>query len=131
MLEKYSYAITIILLISSIVSPIVVAMINNKHQIKVMQLDMYEEAKRKALSDFIDCAQTTIYSSGDADATLAYIISFEKLFIYFSDVSIEAIRPFDHSRTEAINNRTAESARIANNELNKFIANLSKQIQKK
>lgn len=127
MLEKYSYAITIILLISSIVSPIIVTFINNKQQIRIMQLNMYEEAKRKALSDFIDFAQATIYNS---DNTLEYISSFEKLFIYFSNISVETIKPFDHARANAVNNNTAENVRIANNELNTFIANLSKQIRK-
>lgn len=131
MLEKYSYAITIILLLSSVFSPIIIALINNKHQIKVMQLDMYEEAKRKALSDFIECAQSTIYDYEDSDTLLQYIISFEKLFIYFSGISVESIKPFDHARGKIVTDNSSENIRIANNELNKLVANLSQQIQKK
>lgn len=131
MLEKYSYAITIILLISSIVSPIITAIINNRHQLAIKKIDMYETAKRNALSEFIDCAQATILNSDDSRETMnKYISSFDKLFIYFSDISVETIIPFDHARGNLSRNYSDENYKKANHELSKFVSSLSNQIKK-
>lgn len=126
-----SLTITGIIALCAIVSPIVTALISNCHQTKLKKLDMYEEAKRKSLSDFIDSAQATIFNSDDADVLLEYTSNFDKLFIYFSDFSLETIKPFEDARVNLVKNSSAENLQIANRELSRIVFNLSKQIKKK
>lgn len=115
----------------AIVSPIVTAVINNCHQTKIKKLDMYEEAKRNALSNFINSAQATIFNSEDPEIMLQYSSNFDKLFIYFSKISLDTIKPFDSARVEVNKNNTPENFKKANNELSKIVITLAKQINKK
>ena len=48
-MEWFSWVVAIILLISSVISPWLVNKENNKHQLELKKLDMYENAKRKIL----------------------------------------------------------------------------------
>lgn len=129
-MEFWSWTIAVILGLSAIVSPIITTVINNCHQTKIKKMDMYENAKRNVLSEFIMSAQASIFNS-DHDTMLEYITSLNKLFIYFSNISLESLKPFDHARAEVINNYSDEKYRIANRELNKIVFSLSKQIDKK
>ena len=56
-MEWFSWVVAIILLISSVISPWLVNKENNKHQLELKKLDMYENAKRKALSEFIEYSE--------------------------------------------------------------------------
>lgn len=125
MLEKYSYAITIILLISSIVSPIVTTIINNKHQLALKNLDMYENAKRKALSDFIECAEDFLLNPLYVEQSVKYYASLDKLFIYFSNISLDTFIPLDKA------SKNIDDLSTAKLELSKIAQELSKQIKKK
>lgn len=130
---KFDFTITISILIAiiALISPIVTAIINNCHQTKIKKMDMYETSKRDALSNFINSAQAAILNPEKTENMLAYTSSFTKLFIYFSGLSLEDIKPFDFARTQANNNATAENFQKANCELSKLVSNLSKQIKKK
>lgn len=122
--------ISIIIAIIALISPIVTAIINNCHQTKIKKMDMYETAKREALTDFIHSAQATIFNSENPEFMLSYIASFNKLFIYFTDISSETLNSFDRARADVANNLTEETFQKANYELSKIISNLSKQIKK-
>ena len=125
-------SISIVFATIALISPIITTIINNRYQIKLKKLDMYEEAKRNALSDFIVSAQASILNSdNDEEVVLNYTSSFDKLFIYFSKISIETIKPFDKARAEANQDCNAETLQNANRELSKLIFTLSKQISKK
>lgn len=62
-MEFWSWTIAVILGISAIISPIVTALINNKYQLKLKNIEVYELAKRTALEDFIKNACNYKYSS--------------------------------------------------------------------
>ncbi len=123
--------VSIVIAIIALISPIVTAIINNCHQTKIKKMDMYETAKREALSDFILSAQATMFNSENSEFLHKYATSFNKLFIYFSDISLETIKPFDHARIDLNNNDTSENYQKANYELSNIVSNLSKQIKKK
>ena len=124
MLEKYSYAITIILLISSIISPIVTTVINNKHQLALKKLDMYEIEKRKALADFIECAEDFLLNPHYVEQSVKYYSSLDKLFIYFSDISLNTFTSLEKA------SKNLDDLSIAKLELSKIAQKLSKQIKK-
>ena len=128
--NTFSCIFAIVIGIIAFVSPIITAIINNDHQTKIKKLDMYEAAKRNALSDFITAAQASLFAPDGTETMLEYTASFDRLFIYFSDISLDTIRPFDIARTEVNNNNTSENFKKANTELSKIVIELSKQISK-
>jgi len=129
-LEQFSYIIAIILLLSSIISPIATAIINNKHQAKMKKLEIFENDKKLALAEFIKNAQQVAYNPNDPEIELAYASSFNNLFLYFSNVSIEMILPFDELRAEIAKTDKADDFQQANRELTNIVQELSKQIEK-
>ena len=82
MIEWFSYAVAIILLLSSIISPIITAIINNRHELKLKELDMFNKSKRVALNDFINCASNLIKTRSEADIC-EYFKALNKLYIFF------------------------------------------------
>ncbi len=129
-LEKFSYIIAIILLLSSIISPIVVAIINNMHQTKMKQIEIFENNKTQALANFIENAQQVAYNPTDSETELNYANSFNVLFLYFSNISLDTISKFDKCRAEIVKNDTTENFQKANRELTSIVQELSKQIVK-
>ena len=129
-MEWFSYAVAVILLVASIVSPIITTHMNNKHQKELKKIDIYEDAKKEALSNFIDSAQVLNYNPTDSDAMYEYCIAFDKLFIYFSDISLDTIKDLETARKEIAKNDTQENFKKANRELTKIVQVLSKQIVK-
>jgi len=123
-MEWYSYVVAIILLISSVISPWLVNRENNKHQLKIKKLDMYEESKRNALSEFIECAQDYLLNNQYKEQTIKYYSSLNKLFIYFSDIDLTTFIPFENVINDEDNYRKAIL------ELSKIVHVLSKQIPK-
>lgn len=123
-MEWYSYVVAVILLISSVISPWLVNKENNKHQLKLKKLDMYEESKRKALNDFIECAQDYLLNLNYVEQSVKYYSSLNKLFVYFTDIDLNTFLPFEN----ACNN--SQNYKIAIIELSKIVQLLSKQIKK-
>lgn len=123
--------VTIIIAIVAFISPIITTFFNNLHQTKIKKLDMYEDCKRIALSEFITAAQAVIFNSENKEFMLKYTSSYDKLFIYFSDITIDTIKPFESARIKDANEDTTESFHLANYELTKLVVTLSKQIRKK
>lgn len=122
-MEWYSYVVAVILLVSSVISPWLVNVENNKHQLKIKKLDMYEEAKRKTLSNFIECAQDYLLNLNYIEQSIKYYSSLNSLFIYFTDIDLTTFIPFEN----AIKNN---NYKVSTLELSKIVQVLSKQIQK-
>ena len=116
--------LSIIIAVIALISPIITTMINNHHQEKLKKIDMYEEAKRKALSDFICCAQDYLLNLNYVEQTVKYYSSLHNLFIYFSDIDLITFIPFENACTKPNNHRAAIV------ELTKIVQALSKQIKK-
>lgn len=123
-MEWFSYTVAVILLISSIVSPIITTLINNYHQTKLKKIDMYEEAKRKALSEFIECAQDYLLNLEYVEQSVKYYSSLNRLFIYFTDIDLTTFIPFDNA------SKNTNNYKVAISELTKIVQVLSKQIKK-
>ena len=123
-MEWFSYSVAVILLISSIVSPIITTLINNHHQTKLKKIDMYEEAKRKALSEFIEYSQDYLLNPHYVEQSVKYYASMNKLFIYFTDININTFIPFDNA------SKNTDNYKVAIFELTKIVEALSKQIKK-
>lgn len=129
-IDWFSSAVAIILLISSVLSPIITTIINNHHKAKIKKIDIYETDKKETLSEFISNAQLAIYNPTDPEIVLNYTDSFNKLFLYFKDFSLETIKPFDKARTEVAKNDCLENSQKAKRELTNIVQVLSKQILK-
>lgn len=123
-MEWFSYTVAVILLISSIVSPVITTLINNHHQTKLKKIDMYEEAKRKALSEFIECAQDYLLNLEYVEQSVKYYSSLNRLFIYFTDIDLTTFIPFDNAC------KITDNYKVAISELTKIVQFLSKQIKK-
>lgn len=122
-MEWYSYAVAVILLISSVVSPWLVNKENNKHQLSLKKLDLYEASKRKALADFIDSAEDYLLNLHYVEQNVKYYASMNKLFLYFSNLDLSMFVSFDKACKE-------ENISVATVELSKISQVLSKQISK-
>lgn len=123
-MEWFSYTVAVILFISSIVSPIITTLINNYHQLKIKKLNMYEKAKRDALSNFVESAQDYLLNFHSVEQSIKYYSSINKLFIYFSDIDLSTFIPFE------IASKESENYNKATYELSKIVQLLSEQIMK-
>lgn len=87
-MEWFSYAVAVILFLSSVISPWLVNKENNKHQLSLKKLDMYEDAKRKSLNNFINSASrlSSDYCNDNLDK---YHYSLACLYIYFKEIPTE------------------------------------------
>lgn len=122
-MEWFSWVVAIILLISSIASPWLVTKENNAHQLDLKKLDIYELQKRKALEEFIECAQDCLLNKFYTEQNVKYHASLNKLFLYFSNIDINTFKKFDaYYKNDDIDNAT--------NELTNIVQVLSEQIKK-
>lgn len=117
-MEWFSYAVAVILLISSVISPWLVNKENNKHQLKLKKLDMYEECKRKSLEKFIS-ASLNLHENYSLGALEEYYKSINFLYIYFKTVP---------SNINILNSLKGSPELF--NELTKIVQVLSEQIEK-
>lgn len=118
-MEWFSWVVAVILLISSVISPWLVNKSNNEHQLKLKKLDMYEEAKRKALTDFIK-ACTNLRFNDSLGASDEFNRSINCLYLYFNDIPAN-IFSLEKSRNNGLD---------FSKELTKIVQDLSKQITK-
>lgn len=116
-MEWFSYAVAVILLISSIVSPITTTIINNIHQTNIKKLEMYELSKRNALEDFVKCA-SKCFDAPSLGYLYDYYNSLNNLYIYFSDVPPET------------NNLISLKGTSFNQQLTSIVVKLSSEIKK-
>lgn len=62
-MEFWSWVIAVILGLSAIISPIATSLINNRYQLKMKNIEVYELAKRETLENFIKIACILKYTS--------------------------------------------------------------------
>mgnify|MGYP000000308521 CR=1 FL=1 len=123
-MEWFSYAVAVILLVSSIISPIITTIISNCHQTKLKKIRMDEASTRKALAEFIECAQDYLLNPHYIEQSVKYYSSMDKLFIYFTGIDINTFIPFDNV------SKNTDNYKMAIFELTKIVQFLSKQIKK-
>lgn len=116
--------LSIVIAVIALVSPIITTVINNRYQLKLKKIDMYEEAKRQVLSDFIENAQEYLLNPGYIESTVKYYSSLDKLFLYFSDIDLNTFMPFDKA------SKNTDDFSVATVELTKIVQLLSKQVKK-
>ena len=119
-MEWFSYAVAVILFISSVISPWLVNKENNKHQLNLQNLETYELAKRKALEDFIK-ASSNIYANNTLGSLDKFYDSINCLYIFFNNV------PDGLSSLIDLRNENYEDFF---NVLNNYVQDLSQQISK-
>ena len=129
-MEWYSYVIAIVLGISAVISPIATAIINNSHQIKLKKIEIYEKDKKDALSNFISSSQLLIYSPNDECYLEKHLESFNKLLIYFKNISPTSNTKFIELINEVKNRDCQENVLKATLELTNIVQDLSKEITK-
>lgn len=120
----FTLTLSIVIAVIALISPIITTVINNRHQLKIKKIDMYEESKRQALSEFIENAQEYLLNSDYEKPTIKYHSSLDKLFLYFSDIDLNTFISFE----KAIKNKDDFS--IAMDELTKIVQVLAKQVKK-
>lgn len=117
-MEWFSQAVAVILLIASIISPIVTTLINNKHQLKLKKLEIFEIQKRNVLEEFIACSSKRMTGSFSPSQLSDFYNSLNKLYIYFSNIP------------ETANSLISLSDEKFTNELTNIVVTLGKQIKK-
>ena len=112
--------ITVILALSAIISPIIVAIINNRFQIKMKQIENYDLAKRDALTNFAEAL-------GKYKAS----VTFRDEEIFFS--SLYSLLPYFEIETTFFTKlvESKDNTEVLFSETNKLIIELSKQIKYK
>lgn len=116
-MEWFSYVVAVILFISSIVSPWLVTRENNKQQLKLRKLDLFEISKRKVLENFINCASKNINAMSSHERE-EYISSLNTLYVYFDNVP------------KSVNTLLTCNRNEFSNELTNIVQVLSRQITK-
>lgn len=98
-MEWFSWTVAVILLISSVLSPWLVTHENNKQQLKLRKLDLFEISKRKVLENFINCASKNINSSMSPHEREEYTSALNVLYVYFGNVpkSINTLLNLNHN----------------------------------
>lgn len=112
--------ITVILALSAIISPIIVAIINNRFQIKMKQIENYDLAKRDTLANFAEALGKYKASVTFKDEEI-FFSSLYSLLLYF-----EIDTTFFTKLVES-----KDDTEILFFESNKLIIELSKQIKYK
>ena len=114
--------ITTVIAVCAIISPVITAIINNVHQSKIKRIEIYELAKRQALTDYITASYNYL-SSQTTENKSKFFIALNNLYVYFD------ISDFNyHDLSGAINSYDCENHSYYSQ---KLISNLSKQIEKK
>lgn len=116
-MEWFSWLIAISIGLAAVISPIATAIINNKHQLELKKLEIYELAKRNALENFIKSA-SRCFDSRTLGNLYDYYNSLNNLYIYFTNIPSE------------ISNLENCSGSKFTKELNNIVIKLSSQIQK-
>ena len=112
--------ITVILALSAIISPIIVAIINNRFQIKMKQIENYDLAKRDALTNFAKALGKYKASVTFKDEEI-FLSSLYSLLPYFEINTIFFTKLIE----------SKDNTDILFSESNKLIIELSKQIKYK
>ena len=119
-MEDFSYIVAIALGLAAILSPIATALINNDYLAKQKQIELYDLAKRKSLSDYIE-ASLTLANNKTLENETQFYIALNKLYIYFSDLS-----KFDYDKLSDINYK----AEYQSDYSHELVEQLAKQIKK-
>ena len=90
-MEFWSWVMAVILGLSAIISPIVTAIINNKYQLKLKNIEIYELSKRQCLENFISSAISYKYSS-NVSGIIGLRENINKLYLFFNDVPADILK---------------------------------------
>lgn len=113
----------VILGISAIISPIIVTVINNNHQLKLKRYENQELAKRQAIIDFINATANCYSFDGSLDlkSSTDFQKSCNKLLLYFPDIDIEILN-------EIRSSLHSTNINAKDKEIKQLIIKLSKQL---
>lgn len=117
-MEFWSWVMAVILGLSAIISPIATAIINNKYQLKLKNIEIYELSKRQCLENFINSVISYKYSA-NISGTIGLRENINKLYLFFNDI------PNDISKLYRKDTENYETI------LTNIVQVLSKQITKK
>ena len=117
-MEWFSYAVAVILFLSSIISPWLITKENNKQQLKLRKLDLFENSKRKALENFINCASKNFNSTMSPREKEEYISALNTLYIYFDDIP-QSINTLLHRNHTDFSNELANIVQVLSRQITK------------
>jgi hypothetical protein len=73
-----------IVTLSAVLAPVITSWINNEHQLKVKQLELFENNRYKAIENFTKSTEYFYYHTTKTEAQVDFEYSISNLFIYFS-----------------------------------------------
>lgn len=114
----------IILSVIALISPSITAYINNRHQLQLKKLEMYETSKKEVLQRFIKCSQAYSVDNTTDENYSNYIESVLNLYGYFKIKDDILIKNLTLSFSKS---RNIETFTLLCN----LVSILSKQISKK
>lgn len=112
-----------IVAIVAVVSPTISTYLNNKHQLKIEKLKLFEKCKYDAIENFTKSVESYYYYRTSGQRIIDFESSIADLYIYFS---IPNYSLFDKLK-ECINENNYEKTQFA---LSEIVGYLSQQINK-
>ena len=110
--------ITAIIALIALISPIITTIINNRYQLKLKKIELYEIAKRKCLEDFIKAISDCYSSSNSLGSVINFHSHISSLYVYFDNVP------------SSVEKLSTLSGKPLIEEMNKIVIELSKQLSK-
>lgn len=87
---------SIVAIISAIISPIVTSLINNRHSLKMIELNYFRNVKIKAIESYITATSDYIYDRSDSNWA-KYTKSYSVATLYLDEALTKHIVSFDES----------------------------------
>lgn len=112
-----------IIAFSAVISPTISTYLNNKHQLKIEKLELFEKCKYEAIEEFTKSVESYYYHRTVSQKRIDFESSIANLYIYFS---IPNYSLFDKLK-EYINKNDYEKTQFA---LSEIVRYLSQQINK-
>jgi len=116
--------LAIILSVIALISPSITAWINNRYQLKIEKIKVYEASKKEVLEKFIKNSQAYCVDNTSTNNFSNYVESVLSLYAYFEIKDTQLINDLTQSFSKSHNLETF-------NLLSTLVSDLSKQISKK
>lgn len=124
-LNDYIQIGLLIIAIISILSPIIVSIINNIYNYNVKKLDMYELQKREILQNFINVAIECFKYDNDWRQNKEFVKSLYSLQLYFKSADDKLIKEINQAMENYSDKNKFQTSFVI------VISRLSKEIKKK
>lgn len=120
----FTVTFSVLLALSTVLANVVSTLLNNKHQIKIKKLEMYELQKREVLQNFINSTIECYKNNNDWRQNKEFMKYLFTMQLYFKSANSEFIQTLNSLMDDVLDKSDF------NIQFAKIISKLSKEIQK-